>query len=308
MYISPQEEARLRNLKKIDLASRISLDEEEFDAFLVSMNDSFVEEFFNKCHDEGGRFCGEGTGGRRPHPVGYIKQRAKTAIGTAKGRSKSGEVSRVTTGALRRILGGSTAYGSVKIKRLSKTNLRNFTDRDLNTIKDQLKSDQRRYNLMHNNLLGGLAYAAAAGAKGAGAAGVSGPAGALLGLAGGVTGAAVWLGLVRYKTKRIPGQIDRIDRELAARKSGGGSLSGVTVDFATGTDTNLPTLAQEIAQAKKDIESGNLPKVKASKPTADDLDELEKFIGAMKVDPEEGITSSVLKGLKDGLKLLQSEK
>ncbi len=255
------------------------------------------EELFNKCHGAGGKFCGTG-GSRKPAPVDYVKEKIKTAESTYKGRRDSASIEHVTTGGLRRVVSVatfiplSTSYGSVKIKRLSRTKLDHFTIKDLHTIKKALTTDQRRYNLM-----GTFSWANAGIATAAMAKGLINPAIGALDLGR----AATALGLSRWKTKRIPGQIERVDREIKRRQ--GPSLAMDAFTFAT-EEENLPSLKEEIVQARKDIESGKGPK--DAKLTSAQIAELGKMIDAMDIDTEEGVTVKMIKDLHSSLDMVKS--
>lgn len=288
--------------KKAQLAARIetAVEEEMCECCLEALNASAqgIEEFFNKCHDDGGRFCGgQGNGG----VGGYVKQRVGNAKSVHQGRVKSAAVSRVTTGAVRRVLGLSTAYGSVKVNRLSKTKLNSFTDKDLHTVRRALQTDQRRYDLMHTLGWAGVASFTAQGAiAGAKKGSVGGPGGAAIGAGIGALVYGSQIGLANYKTKRIPGQIQRVERELTKR---GQSFEAILFEFALEDYSKLPTLAEEIAQANKDIEaaikSGNVPKAKVS---AADEAELKKVISALSKGDEEGLTAAIIRDLQTSIK------
>ena len=302
---------RLRNDRKLELSNKVAAsivndiwemsltakDAQEFVDFLMTITDQdTIEEFFNKCHDEGGRFCGGATGTGRgpgthiPAPIDYVKQQVREKAKITGKRASSAPLSHVTTSPVRRLFdivsGGlgfnPSGFGTVKIRRLQKANLSEFGTKDLKVLKTRLQASQRQYNNMNTM---GWAMAAAAGGTAAG----KGTRAASPFLA---ASAAYSIGLSRWKTRRIPAQIERVDRALAKRSK----LSSDYIELAL-EDENLPTLAQEIAAAKKEIESKNFPKV--SKLSPEGLKEVEQLLSD--VDEDDDMTSEQIKGVKEAL-------
>lgn len=192
--------------KKAELASRVGeLVEEDLcdcclEALQLQASAQGVEEFFNQCHGEGGKFCGGSTGSRglpgkdrgpgtkRPAPIDYYKQRINTKLDVYRQRKISPAIRKVTVGPA---LGALTtaSYGNVKIKKLAKKDLNDLSTGDLSTLRDRLKADQRFYNSF---VLRTAAFKSVAG-----------------------IGASFLV--ADWKTKNIPPQIDRVDKEVKTR-------------------------------------------------------------------------------------------
>lgn len=270
-------ESRLRQEKKSELNRQVSLalandiwemslileTSEQFVDYLMTItNDEAIEEFFNKCHDQNGKFCGGGTesrgkggpnrgpGTRIPAPIDYYKTTIKSAWKTRQQRLKSDRVKSVTGPLL-----GVTGPYNVRINRLQKANLAKFSDKDLGTLKERLQSNQRKYNKYHTDGLTTAGYVGAVltiAALSPAVTAVVNPVG--------LAGAASAFGYAKWKTKRIPGQIKRIDGELSRRKKGVSASLEDVVTFQIEED-NLPTLEQEIADAKKMLEGMNFDKM-----------------------------------------------
>ena len=181
---------RLRNDKKLELSRKVSAaivddiwcmayvaaDEQEFVDFLMTVTDQeAVEEFFNQCHDAGGRFCG-GSGGaasgkfkapgphlitRKPGVGVYMHQRdsKKLRAEVKKHRAASEDFKRVVG-----------PMGHVRSKKLAATNLKKFTTDQLKTIDTQAGVIQhntdfmRRYSLspVQRIIMGGISRRAGA--------------------------------------------------------------------------------------------------------------------------------------------------
>lgn len=301
-------ENKLRLEKKTELSQKVSLslaDEiwemsliidtaEEFVDFLMTVTDQdAIEEFFNKCHGQGGKFCGGGTasqgiggpnrgpGTRIPAPLNYLKTTIKSAWKVRQQRQKSKKLKAVTGP----LLGVTGPYG-VRVGKLNKTDLSTFSDRDLGTIKTRLESNQRKFNVHHTGSTTEIGATAAV----IGIAAVS-PGSYLVINPVGVAGLAYAYGLSRWKTKHIPGQINRVNRELSRRKKSkvAASIEDPITFQDDGQGDNLPTLEQEIAMARKELESLKIPK--DSKPSQSDINNVLDLLAAAVDDedmPEEG--------------------
>lgn len=231
---------------------------------------SRVEEFYNACHAKSsGRFCkGKSAAGT------YIKEKAETTKETLEGRKGSENVKNVTVGFGRHI-------GSVRLARLDKADLKTFSTGDLKIVKKQLGIDQKHFNVVRNI---GLVTAAVNIATGLEPTPFK---------VARFANSATMIGIATYKTNRIPGQVDRINRELRSR----GELSSIDViTFAAEL-----SVQQEIDKALKAIQSGKIGKI-AKKPTETAVEELEKFLDSLEPDSEEGITKKMISDMKSGLK------
>jgi hypothetical protein len=302
---------KLRLEKKTELSRKVSLslvddiwekslaldDAEEFIDYLMTIADQeAIEEFFNKCHDQGGKFCGGGTsskggigpnrgpGTHIPAPIDYFKTTIKSAWKVRQQRQKSQKLKAVTGP----LLGITGPYG-VRVGRLEKTDLSKFSERDLGTIKTRLESNQRKFNKFHTTTLANLGLTAAA----LGAMAATAPAGSVVVTLNPVGAASVAYvyGLSRWKTKHIPVQIRRVNRELTRRKGAkvAASIEDLTAFQGDDGEDNLPTLEQEIAAAKKELES--LKPQKFSKPSQSDINNLLDLLAAAAIDedmPEAG--------------------
>lgn len=303
---------RLRNDKKVELSQRVvsaivddiwcmsymAADDQEFVDYLMTVTDqNAIEEFFNKCHDQGGRFCGgssgsgRGPGTHKPAPIDYIKQQIREKAKITSERVDSAPLRNVSTSPGRNYLLSEfnpSGFGTVKIHRLQKANLTQFSTKDLTTLKTRLQASQRQYNKMNT-----IGWAEAASGA-AGAALVNPVLGGAV-----IAGAAINIGVSRWKTKRIPIQITRIDRSLARRTKLSSEdhveLAQPSLDDSGESEANLPSLEQEIAAARKEIESGNFPKVAA--PSKGDLQDVENLLS--EIEDDDDLTSEQIKGIKD---------
>ena len=276
---------------------------EEFVEYLLTIDDKdAIEEFFNKCHDQGGRFCGgsggggtvggkNGTGPRRgpgtriPAPIDYLKTTVKSAWKVSQARRKSQKLKSVTGP----LLGVTGPYG-VRVGRLQKADISKFSQKDLSLIKTRLEANQRKYNVEHTQAVvktglsaGVLAYGLGLAATGTGVVISVNPAAA--------AGIGYAYGVARWKTKHIPKQINRVNRELSRRKSSkvAASLEDALTFQDDVEEDNLPTLEQEIAAARKEIEGLNISEI--SKPSQSDIKNVCDFLAEAMEDedmPDEG--------------------
>lgn len=311
---------KLRLEKKTELSKKVFLsvvDEivemslkvdtaEEFVDYLLTIDDkAAIEEFFNQCHDNGGKFCGgSGSGGgtvggkaggagpRRgpgthiPAPIDYLKTTVKSAWKVREQRQKSQKLKSVTGP----LLGITGPYG-VRVSRLAKADLSKFSQKDLGVLKTRLESNQRKFNKIHTGSL--IEAGSVAAALGAVAAAPAGTAVVTINPVG-VAGLAYAYGLSRWKTKHIPAQIKRVNKALATKK--GTKVAASIEDLITfqdgTTEDNLPTLEQEIAAVRKELEG---MKVKtSSKPSKPAINNVLDLLAAAIDDedmPEAGKTA-----------------
>lgn len=305
-------EDKMRQEKKSELSHKVSLslvDEiwemslimetaEEFVDYLMTVtNQEAIEEFFNKCHDQGGKFCGGGTSSRGiagpnrgpgtgiPAPIDYFKTTIKSAWKTRQQRIKSNRLKQVTGP----LLGVSGPY-NVRINRLQKADLSKFSEKDLGVLKERLQSNQRKYNKLHTTNVLNAGYIGSAVATAALVPGLTlaiNPAG-IAGIAGGY-------GFAKWKTKRIPGSIKKIDRELNRRKNSKVSASiEDLITFQDGEEENLPTLEQEIADVAKMLKDLNPEKM--TKPSQAQVNEVLDLLA--EVLEEEDAPESVKKNIR----------
>lgn len=304
---------KLRLEKKTELSKKVSLSvvddimemslkidtAAEFVDYLLTIDDKeAIEEFFNKCHDQGGKFCGGGTaskgiggpnrgpGTHIPAPLNYLKTTVKSAWKIRQRRQTSKNLKAVTGP----LLGITGPYG-VRVGRLAKTkDLSKFSTKDLGLIKTRLESNQRKFNVLHTRVLTNVGATAAL----IGAVAATAEAGSVVLTLNpvGAAGVAYAYGLSRWKTKHIPGQINRVNRELTRRKKAKG-ISASTEYLTTlqddGEENNLPTLEQEIAAARKELEGFKIPT--NSKPSQSDINNVLDFLATAFEDddmPEEG--------------------
>lgn len=265
-------------MRKDELAAKVEeLAEEDLcDCCMAALQASAngVEEFFNKCHGEGGKFCGgpsssgRGPGTRTPAPIDYIKStvgsQAKTAGARAKG---SKELKSVTTSVARSYLIGQSGYATPKLNKLAKADLSKFSTEDLTTIHGRLQADQRMWNAGHT--------------------------------AGWATLNPIMIGYANWRTKRNPVQQTRIEGELKKRKvklESSAVIQDYVIQTFAGEPTGTLTLAQEIAGAKKMIAEGNTIKV----PGLSDADK-KAVIASLQVDDDAGLTAAMVADMKKSI-------
>lgn len=284
-------------MRKAELAARVEeiASEDLCDCCIAALtaganiDEREIEEFFNKCHGDGGKFCGgpsgsgsnkKGPGTRKPDPVGYLKQGVKARKDSLKQQHNSAAYRKVTTGVVRGLISPGP-IGTPKLRKIAKTDLSKLTDKDLTTLDQALKFDQRHTNLAHT-----LSWIPTPVQV---AKNTFVPVPSFAGI-----------GYTNWRAKRNPAQQERIARELTKRKAHSNLAMAASVDneynvFAVG-EMNLPTLAQEIAAAKKQYEDGKAPKVRTV--SAEDRKAVLDWLNELKADPEAGLTNAMVKEMK----------
>jgi hypothetical protein len=141
---------KLRLEKKTELSQRVSLSlvddiwemsltldtEEEFVDYLMTITDhEAVEEFFNKCHGQGGRFCGGGGGGGGPvsgkAKPGYKGRGIKIGWKENAQLKKDRKAHRAASADFRAAVG---PLGHLRSKKFAKMDLKKFSTDELKTI------------------------------------------------------------------------------------------------------------------------------------------------------------------------------
>ena len=166
---------QLRQEKKVELSQKVSLslvndiiemsqmveDAQEFVDYLMTITDHrVIEEFFNQCHDAGGRFCG-GSGGSGSGPVvgrSTVPKGAVTKHGLNLGIAEQNNVYNKV--AQRRkssqTFNSVTRPASIKLNKLAKTNLSKFSDDDLKVL-NTLAGIKQRENKVWSRVSLGIA-------------------------------------------------------------------------------------------------------------------------------------------------------
>lgn len=269
-------------LRKDELAARVEelANEDLCDCCMATLTasanltDFEVEEFFNKCHGEGGKFCGgptssgRGPGTHKPAPIDYIKRNTSSQAKTAGARlTGSKNLKRTTTGLIRTYLVGTSGYSVPKLNRLAKADLTKFSDEDLKTLHGRLQTDQRMQNTTHT--------------------------------IGWATLNPILIGYANWRTKRNPVQQTRIEAELKKRKvtlATSMVLQDYVIQTFAGEPVGLLTLAQEIAGAKQMIAAGNAIKVPI--PSASDK---KDALDSLMADDDAGLTAAMVAEMKKAI-------
>ena len=236
------------------------------------------EEFYNSCHSKAnGKFCSskDGKGGKNPvKGAGRILRETKA---NAQQRKASPDLRKTTTSiqgtVLKTVLNFVNPLGGVgavahlpKLRALQKADISKFKSEDLQFLRQQLIKDQSR------NMVSLVVNAA--------------------------TLDAIGVGYISWRAKRTPPQISRIESELNKRNVKFDSIVNSLWAFAS--EDSLPSLAQEIATARKQIADGTLPKP-TRKPSAKELKEYKDWLNDLKSDPDAGLTPTMVRSMKDSL-------
>lgn len=270
MILNGQDDVARRRMAKKILSDRIET------------NDQTIEEFFNKCHDDGGKFCGDsGGGGSSKGPItgkftpsiSYNQNRIQTAKAIKARRKVSKPVKDVTVGPLGAVLPNNT-YASVKIKKLQKANLSKFSNDDLVAINNRLKSDYQYFNRIPIPLTVDPVEIAIA-----------------------IPDMVSYLAISKWKKKRIPKQITRIETQLKKRNVKFSVFALGAVDDSIVDEDNLPTFEEEIAAVKKEFESKSPSTGQPKTPSTEVIKFIAEFLDRMEGDDDipEGIKNQLRK-------------
>lgn len=264
------------------------------------------EEFYNTCHGKGGLFCetgGKGGGGGKGGKTSGKKvsgkviidnksltERAARNIGVRVAQTKkdlaqrnaSPDLKRTTTGLSETVAkavisatiplvgGGRTMVMTPKLLTLENTDISKFSTADLKFVHKRLVRDQSlmKTSLMINALQYdpiGIAYTA-------------------------------------WRAKRTPAQIERFESELTKRhatpKDSGQGLALEEISTLA-VKERFPTLAEEIIIAKKRIADGDLPE--ETKLSAPEIEDLRLWLKGFPKDDEAGLTTAMVKSMRDSL-------
>lgn len=230
---------------------------------------SFTEEFFNQCHDEGGKFCQE--------PVhGEFRGKGKASPKKSKGHIKD-EVQRFAE-----LFIGLPGQSSLKANKFSKKSLNHFSSAELCRFHSQFETDSKNLKTARKTAYLGVATI---------------PLNtnflpiALIS----ATRSSIVIGFTVWRNKQIKIQMDRIDVIVAKRKAKSATFG---VDEFQGGSTEIQlSLVDEIRKAQKQIDEGNIEKVDSA-PTKKELLALQQYVNALRVDPEEGISQIIIDALR----------
>lgn len=220
---------------------------------------SAVDEFYNQCHDKGGKFCptpGKGSSGGVSGKIAGIPKGAikSKAIALPNRRQQSRNFARVTN-----------RLGLPKMETLAASNLKGFSNKDLHALKTGLRVYQGRLAIMHVVSVArlsplGLAHAALA-----------------------LRETGIQVNRINKALKGKSGQLSLIEDVVE-------ELDVWLVEFAAGKPL---TIAEEISVAKKQVAEGNLPKVR--KPSEKNVEDLLTWL---EDGDELGLTAEVAKRIK----------
>lgn len=161
---------KLRQEKKDELNRKMSLalandilemslsttDAQEFVDYLMTITDEYaIEEFFNQCHDAGGKFCGGSSGGavsgKAKGPRGKETKHGLKLNYTAKVNvAKIMQEDRSNNPKFKEV----TRPFSIKLNKLAKTNLSKFSGDELQTLNTIAKLQQRENKVWSRVSLG----------------------------------------------------------------------------------------------------------------------------------------------------------
>lgn len=228
---------------------------------------SFTEEFFNKCHDEGGKFCqdavhGEFKGGRKDKkPRGSIKDEAQRFA---------------------ELFIGLPGQSSLKASKFAKKSLSRYSLSELCRFHSQFETDSKNLKTARKTAYLGIATIPL-NTNFIPIAVIS------------ATRSSVVIGFTVWRNKQIKKQMDRIDAAVAKRKSKSNTFE--VEEFQDGSTQLEPSLINEIRKAQKQIDAGKIEKVDTP-PTKKELLDLQQYVNALRVDPEEGISQVIIDALR----------
>lgn len=232
-----------------------------------NLNAQALEEFFNRCHDEDGKFCP--TDGVVSGKFKEDTLHKETSVDTAKRYAEA--------------FVGIPNQSSLKAQKFSKISLRSYSAVELQRFRTQFRTDVKNLKAARTTALFGLIQIPIS---------IDIINRAPLAVFS-ASRSAVVLGFVEWRSHQIRSQIRRIDMALAKRKERNSTFD--LEEFQTDSYTNQ-SLIEEILKAQKLIDEGKLEKV--GRPTKADLLSVKEYADSLKVDPEDGITEDIINSLK----------
>ena len=234
----------------------------------------FTEEFYNQCHGEDGKFCGDAV-------------RGNLKIGSKEIKDPVGDIKRFGE-----LFIGLPGQSSLKAHAFAKRSLGRYSLAELCRFHTQFEADAKNLKTARKTAYLGIATIPLNTNR-------------LFIAASSVTRSSIVIGFTVWRGLAIKKQMDRIDATVNGRKEKSSSagrtkaaklgLDGTEAfaDNATGLDRSL---IEEIKKAQKQLDEGGVEKV--GKPTKQELLDAQKYINDLRVDPEEGISQFIIDALK----------
>lgn len=246
---------------------------------------SFTEEFYNQCHDEGGKFCGGNS----------VRGNSKSGKKDIDKKSRENAIDEVKRFA--ELFIGLPGKSSLKANRFGKKRLSGFSSAELCRFHSQFESDAKNLKTARKTAYLGIAtiplntnriFIAAVSA----------------------TRSSIVIGFTIWRNIQIKKQLDRIDNFVAKRKRPGArTILGKKraaistkleleelVEFVMASTERESSLIEEIKKAQKQIDEGKIEKVES--PTRRELLDAQQYVNALAVDPEEGISQIIIDALR----------
>lgn len=238
-----------------------------------------LEEFYNQCHDEDGKFCP--TSGGVSGKAAAEKKSEGTGSGVADEAKRFAE-----------LFIGLPGQSSLRPHVFGKTSLKSFSLKELCRARTQFKTDAKNYRAARNTALLGVA-AIPINTNRLTIAAIS------------ATRSAIVIGISSWRMKRINDQVERIDKRVSVlnkvktKVKGSKVKAGIDsqVELQNDPVAEIPSLIEEIRKAQKMIDSGQVPKV--DPPTKKEFLEAKEFVNSLKVDPEDGMTEPIVRAFKE---------